>query len=183
MSTPESQPPSEDAASVSKKAAKKEAAKQEKLRRRHEQEALAAATRSLAVDDEQDPLAANYGDVPLNEIQSKTVEDVSRWTEVGALTNTLENRSVLIRGRAQTIRAVGKNMAFVVVRERGFTVQCVATVQPDTVSRQTVKYVAGLSRESIIDIEGVVSVPSVEIKGTTQQVIFYFYFFINSLLS
>ncbi|KAL6296507.1 hypothetical protein ACE6H2_004649 [Prunus campanulata] len=170
MSTPESQPPSEDAASVSKKAAKKEAAKQEKLRRRQEQEALAAATRSLAVDDEQDPLAANYGDVPLNEIQSKTVEDVSRWTEVGALTNTLENRSVLIRGRAQTIRAVGKNMAFVVVRERGFTVQCVATVQPDTVSRQMVKYVAGLSRESIIDIEGVVSVPSVEIKGTTQQV-------------
>ncbi|KAB2619164.1 aspartate--tRNA ligase [Pyrus ussuriensis x Pyrus communis] len=175
MSTPESQPPAgsepsnEDSASVSKKAAKKEAAKQEKLRRRQEQEALAAAARSLSVD-EQDPLAANYGDVPLIELQSKTAEDVSHWTEVGSLTNALENRSVLIRGRAQTIRAVGKNMAFVVVRERGFTVQCVATVQPDTVSRQMVKYIAGLSRESIIDIEGVVSVPSVEIKGTTQQV-------------
>ncbi|CAB4307471.1 unnamed protein product [Prunus armeniaca] len=61
-------------------------------------------------------------------------------------------------------------MAFVVVRERWFTVQCVVTVQPDTVSRQMVKYVAGLSRESVIDAEGLVSVPSVEIKGTTQQV-------------
>ncbi|CAB4277080.1 unnamed protein product [Prunus armeniaca] len=61
-------------------------------------------------------------------------------------------------------------MAFVVVRERWFTVQCVVTVQPDTVSRQMVKYVAGLSRESVIDVEGFVSVPSVEIKGTTQQV-------------
>ena len=85
MSTPESQPPAgsepsnEDSASVSKKAAKKEAAKQEKLRRRQEQEALAAAARSLSVD-EQDPLAANYGDVPLIELQSKTAEDVSHWT-------------------------------------------------------------------------------------------------------
>ncbi|KAI5313352.1 PREDICTED: aspartate--tRNA ligase [Prunus dulcis] len=33
-----------------------------------------------------------------------------------------------------------------------------------------VKYVAGLSRESFIEIEGVLSVPSVEIKGTTQHV-------------
>ncbi|KAI5332706.1 hypothetical protein L3X38_022835 [Prunus dulcis] len=60
-------------------------------------------------------------------------------------------------------------MAFVVVRERWFTVQCVVTVQPNTVNRQMVKYVARLSRESVIDVEGLVSVPSVEIKGTTQQ--------------
>ncbi|KAF2290681.1 hypothetical protein GH714_014982 [Hevea brasiliensis] len=33
-----------------------------------------------------------------------------------------------------------------------------------------VKFVAGLSRESIIDVQGLVSVPSVPIKGTTQQV-------------
>ncbi|BFG41095.1 aspartate--tRNA ligase 2 cytoplasmic [Prunus yedoensis var. nudiflora] len=162
-------PTNEDLASVSKNATKKEAAKQEKLRRRQEQEALAASASSLAVDEE-DRLAANYGDVPLKDIQSKRVEDVSRPTKVGALTNALENCSVWIRGRAQTIRAVGKNISFVVLREREFTVQCVVTVQPDTVSRQMVKYVSGLSRESIIDVEGLVSVPSVEIKGTTQQV-------------
>ncbi|KAL6269570.1 hypothetical protein ACE6H2_026481 [Prunus campanulata] len=162
-------PTNEDLASVSKNATKKEAAKQEKLRQRQEQEALAASASSLAVDEE-DRLAANYGDVPLKEIQSKRVEDVSRPTKVGALSNALENCSVWIRGRAQTIRAVGKNISFVVLREREFTVQCVVTVQPDTVSRQMVKYVSGLSRESIIDVEGLVSVPSVEIKGTTQQV-------------
>ncbi|KAI5312988.1 hypothetical protein L3X38_042162 [Prunus dulcis] len=33
-----------------------------------------------------------------------------------------------------------------------------------------VKYVSGLSRESVIVVEGLVSVPGVEIKGTTQQV-------------
>ncbi|PQQ12574.1 aspartate--tRNA ligase 2 cytoplasmic [Prunus yedoensis var. nudiflora] len=159
----EQTPINEDSPSVSKKAAMK----QEKLRRRQEQQALAAASRSLAVDDELDQLAANYGEFPL---QSKTVENVSRRTQVAALTNALENCSVRIRGKAHTIRVVGKNMAFVVVRESWFTVQCVATVQPDTVSRQMVKYVAGLSRESVIDVEGLVSIPSVEIKGTTQQV-------------
>ncbi|KAH0986350.1 hypothetical protein GBA52_013527 [Prunus armeniaca] len=148
----EQTPINEDSPSVSKKTAMK----QEKLRRRQEKQALAAASRSLAVDDELDQLAANYGEFPL---QLKT--------QVAALTNALENCSVRIRGKVHMIRVVGKNMAFVVA---WFTVQCVVTVQPDTVRRQMVKYVAGLSRESVIDVEGFVSVPSVEIKGTTQQV-------------
>ncbi|PRQ31136.1 putative aspartate--tRNA ligase [Rosa chinensis] len=46
-------------------------------------------------------------------------------------------------------------MAFTVVRKKGFTVQCVVTVQPEIVSRQTVKYVASLSGSSIIVIEGI----------------------------
>ncbi|KAL6215205.1 hypothetical protein ACLB2K_014636 [Fragaria x ananassa] len=158
-----------DAASVSKKAAKKEAAKQEKLRRRQEQEAAAAASRAQTADSE-DPLAENYGDLPLIQLQSMRIADVKDWTEVGALTEALKDKKVQIRGRAQTIRAVGKNMAFIVVREKGFTVQCVATVQPEIVSRQMVKYVAGLSRESIIDIEGIVSVPGTPIISASQQV-------------
>ncbi|CAL2253333.1 unnamed protein product [Prunus armeniaca] len=44
---------------------KKAAMKQEKLRRPQEQQALAVASRSLAVDDELDQLAANYGEFPL----------------------------------------------------------------------------------------------------------------------
>ncbi|XP_028779365.1 aspartate--tRNA ligase 2, cytoplasmic [Neltuma alba] len=159
----------EESQSLSKKAAKKEAAKQEKLRRRQEA-ALAAATSSLSVDSEEDPLAANYGDVPLLELQSKTAVNISDWTKVEALNNSLENKWVLIRGRAQTIRAVGKKMAFLVIRENGFTVQCVVQVQPDQVSSQMVKYATALSRESIVDIEGVVSVPGAAIKGASQQV-------------
>lgn len=158
----------ESSKSQSKKAAKKEAAKQEKLRRRQEA-ALASSAQSLSVEED-DPLSANYGDVPLRELQSKVAADLRDWTEVGALTEALKDQHVLVRGRAQAIRAVGKNMAFLVLRERGFTVQCVVTVQPDAVSRQMVRYAAGLSRESIIDVEGLVSVPSVPIKGATQQV-------------
>ena len=158
-----------EAAQVSKKAAKKEAAKQEKLRRRQEVAAASAATENLSVDED-DPLAANYGDVPLVELQSKAPQDVGEWTLVEALGGALENKTVLIRGRAQTIRPVGKKMAFLVVREHGFTVQCLVQAQPDTVSPQMVKFAAALNRESIVDVEGVVSIPAAPIKGATQQV-------------
>ncbi|KAL5185348.1 Aspartate--tRNA ligase 2, cytoplasmic [Glycine soja] len=173
MSSSESQDPAAAAASseaqVSKKAAKKEAAKLEKLRRRQEIAAASAATANLSVDEE-DPLGGNYGDVPLVELQSKTPSDVGEWTRVEALGGALENNSVLIRGRAQAIRPVGKKMAFLVIRENGFTVQCLVQAQPDTVSAQMVKFAAALSRESIVDVEGVVSVPTTPIKGATQQV-------------
>ncbi|KAF4367227.1 hypothetical protein G4B88_026734 [Cannabis sativa] len=159
----------DDSKSVSKKAAKKEAAKLEKLRRRQEAAAaLSNATSSLSV--EEDPLAANYGDVPLVELQSKAPADVNSWTEVGKLNEAMKDQHVLVRGRAQTIRSVSKNMAFVVVREHGFTVQCVITATPDVVSRQMVKFVSGLNRESIVDVEGIVSVPKDPIKGATQPV-------------
>ncbi|KGN60145.1 aspartate--tRNA ligase 2, cytoplasmic [Cucumis sativus] len=168
--TPIDEPPSADddsSKAVSKKAAKKEAAKQEKLRRRQEAAAESAIS-SLNVED--DPLSANYGDVPLSDLQSKEVKSIENWTQVGSLTPELKDKYVILRGRVQTIRAVGKKMAFLVVREKGFTVQCVLSEQPELVSRQMVKYVDGLSRESIVDVEGVVSVPNVAIKGASQQV-------------
>ena len=162
----------EESKSVSKKAAKKEAAKLEKERRRRE----AALASAAAVSLEDDPLSANYGDVPLPELQSKTPGEIRSWTVVGALNEGLKDQYVLVRGRAQTIRSVSKNMAFIVVREKGFTVQCVVTAIPDVVSRQMVKFVSGLSRESIVDVEGIVSVPKDPIKGATQQVFQFFFF-------
>ncbi|KAL5071514.1 hypothetical protein RYX36_022401 [Vicia faba] len=167
MSSDSQEPPLSSEAQ-SKKAAKKEAAKQEKLRRKAELAAATTAASNLSVED--DPLAVNYGFVPLIEIQSKTSVDVNEWTRVEALDDSVANKPVKIRGRAQTIRPVGKKMAFLVVRENGFTVQCLVQAQPDSVSPQMVKFAAGLSRESIVDVEGVVSIPAAPIKGATQQV-------------
>ncbi|KAL0327654.1 UNVERIFIED_CONTAM: Aspartate--tRNA ligase 2, cytoplasmic [Sesamum angustifolium] len=154
-----------------KKLSKKELAKLERQRKR--QEAAAAASAAAGVSgvtlETEDPLAANYGDVPLNDLQSKEISG-KKWTEVKDLTNELKDQVVLIRGRAQAIRAVGKKMTFLVVRERGFTVQCVLTVAQDVVSPQMVKFATSLSRESIVDIEGVISVPTQPITGASQQV-------------
>ncbi|KDP23766.1 hypothetical protein JCGZ_23599 [Jatropha curcas] len=77
--------------------------------------------------------------------------DLSRWTKVKDLTGVLKGKEVLIRGRAETIR-VTKDVVLVVVRQRGFTVQCVITVQLGLVSDQMVVFVASLSPESIIDV-------------------------------
>ena len=174
---PDQEGEDESSKSASKKASKKEAAKQEKLRRRQEAALAAAAAAATSLSIEEDPLAANYGNIPLLDLQSKVEADLKAWTKVGDLTHELKGKELLlIRGRAQTMRAVGKNMAFIVVREKGFTVQCVVTAQPDVVSKQMVKFAAGLSRESIVDVHGVVSVPSIAIKGTTQQVWFYLFF-------
>ncbi|KAG0479474.1 hypothetical protein HPP92_010332 [Vanilla planifolia] len=138
---------------ISKKQAKKEAAKAEKIRRKQEEASSAgAASAKLA---ETDPLACNYGDVPIEDLQSKAVTG-RKWTEVGMLDAKVANGTVLIRGVAQTIRAVGKKMAFLVVRQFTATVQCVLTVSEEL--------------ESIVDVEGVVSIPTEPIKGTTQQV-------------
>ncbi|KAK6129846.1 hypothetical protein DH2020_036432 [Rehmannia glutinosa] len=151
-----------------KKLSKKELAKLERQRKRQEAAAASAASAVSSVSIEADPLAANYGDIPLNDLQSKEISG-KKWTEVKDLTHELKDKVVLIRGRAQTIRAVGKKMAFVVVRERGFTVQCVLTVAQDVVSPQMVKFTTILSRESIVDIEGIVSVPAQSITGASQQ--------------
>ncbi|XVF20431.1 hypothetical protein REPUB_Repub12eG0000100 [Reevesia pubescens] len=164
---------------LSKKAAKKEAAKLEKMRRRQEAASLASSASSLSIEEEEDAYSSNYGDVPLSELKSCSQADAGNWsraissmewTQVGALTQELEDKEVLIRGRAHTTRPVSKNMAFLVVREKGFTVQCLATIQVEGVSRQLVRFLAGLNRESIVDVIGVVSVPGNPIKGTTQQV-------------
>ncbi|KNA25857.1 hypothetical protein SOVF_002650 [Spinacia oleracea] len=155
-------------AELSKKAAKKEAAKQEKLKKKQEAAAAAAAA-ALAEASIADPLADNYGDIPLIELQSKAVTEL-KWTEVKSLSSDLKDQEVLVRGRVQAVRAVSKKMAFVVVREGLFTVQCVLMVAKEKVSEQMVKFANALSRESIVDIEGVISVPGEPIKGTSQQV-------------
>ncbi|XP_047322277.1 LOW QUALITY PROTEIN: aspartate--tRNA ligase 2, cytoplasmic-like [Impatiens glandulifera] len=160
------------AAAQSKKAAKKEAAKLEKERRRQQHSAAAAASTALSgvsLDEAADPLAENYGMVPLVELQSKAVTG-RVWTEVGLLVAELKDQSVLVRGRLQTIRGVSKKMAFFVLREKGFTVQCVLSVAPNLVSPQMVKFVTSLNKESIVDVEGVITVPKDPIKGASQQV-------------
>ncbi|KAL2525355.1 Class II aminoacyl-tRNA and biotin synthetases superfamily protein [Abeliophyllum distichum] len=166
---PEDQSQNEEGST--KKLSKKEAAKLERLRKRQEAAAAASAATNISSTelDAADPLAENYGETPLDDLKSKEISG-RKWTEVKELNEELKDQVVLIRGRCQAIRAVGKKMAFVVVRERGFTVQCVLTVTPDVVSVPMVKFATSLSRESIVDIEGVISVPATTIKGATQQV-------------
>ncbi|KAM0887852.1 hypothetical protein ACQ4PT_028731 [Festuca glaucescens] len=112
----------------------------------------------------------NYGDIPFEELQSKTISGRS-WTDIDDLDEAAAGRSVLICGFAQAIRQVGKKRAFVVLRDRISTVQCVLSASDDTgVSMQIIKFAASISKESVVDIEGVVSLPEKPIEATTQKV-------------
>jgi aspartyl-tRNA synthetase len=153
------------AATLSKKQQKKDAKKAEKAAQRQQQQ-----QQQQQPADAEDPFAANYGDVPVEEIQSKVVSGRS-WAKIGDLDGSAAGRSVLIRGATQAIRPVSKKMAFVVLRQSMSTVQCVLVASADAgVSTQMVRFATALSKESIVDVEGVVSLPKEPLKATTQQV-------------
>ena len=152
------------AATLSKKQQKKDARKAEKA------EKAAQRQQQQQPADAEDPFAANYGDVPVEEIQSKAISGRS-WSQIGDLDDSAAGRSVLIRGAAQAIRPVSKKMAFVVLRQSMSTVQCVLVASADAgVSTQMVRFATAFSKESIVDVEGVVSLPKEPLKATTQQV-------------
>ncbi|PHU16970.1 Aspartate--tRNA ligase, cytoplasmic [Capsicum chinense] len=153
---------------ITNEPSKKEAAKEERRRRKELLAGASAAAVSAIAIDQPDPLSSNYGDVELNDLQSKSITG-RKWTEVGSNIPELKDQAILIRGRVHTIRPVIKKMAFVVVRERGFTAQCVLNVKPELVSLQMVKFATSLNKESIVDIEGSVSIPAKPITGCTQQ--------------
>ncbi|KAM3338674.1 hypothetical protein P3S68_030760 [Capsicum galapagoense] len=153
---------------ITNEPSKKEAAKEERRRRKELLAGASAAAVSAIAIDQPYPISSNYGDVELNDLQSKSITG-RKWTEVGSNIPELKDQAILIRGRVHTIRPVIKKMAFVVVRERGFTAQCVLNVKPELVSLQMVKFATSLSKESIVDIEGSVSIPAKPITGCTQQ--------------
>ena len=72
---------------------------------------------------------------------------------------------VRVRGAAQAVRAVGRRVAFLVLRQGAATVQCVVA------GGGMARFAAGLSRESVVDVAGVVSLPREPVRGTTQQVL------------
>ncbi len=73
-----------------------------------------------------------------------------------------------MRGRVHTIRGKGKT-AFLVLRQRTSTVQCVIAVDEKTVSRGMVKYATGISKESVVDIAGTVAVPANPVTSCSQS--------------
>ncbi|RCV23546.1 hypothetical protein SETIT_5G015000v2 [Setaria italica] len=114
----------------SKEQPKKSARKAERAAQRQQQQMQPPAAGA------EDPFAVNYGDVPVEETQSKAVSGRS-W--------------------AKEIRSLGR-MAFVVLREGRSSVQCVLAAGAGA-SKQMVAFAKSLTKESVVDVEGVVSFP------------------------
>uniref|UniRef100_A0A0E0JVD2 aspartate--tRNA ligase n=1 Tax=Oryza punctata TaxID=4537 RepID=A0A0E0JVD2_ORYPU len=109
---------------------------------------------------------AGYGDVTVGgELFSVPGYD---WADVAALGPDVAGRAVRVRGAAHAVRAVGRRVAFLVLRQGSSTVQCVVG-GGDGGYAGMARFAAGLSRESVVDVAGVVSLPREPVRATTQQ--------------
>ncbi|GAU87499.1 hypothetical protein RvY_00331 [Ramazzottius varieornatus] len=152
----------ENAEKVSKNAAKK-AEKAAKKAEIIAEKKTASGDASAEVETE-DFAKDKYGLTALNQSKEKVDRDL---TIVKDLTATLADQLVWIRGRLQTSRAKGKQ-CFFVLRQQQYTVQALVAVG-DKVSKQMVKFAAGISKESIVDVYGVVRKVDQTIDSCSQQ--------------
>jgi len=89
------------------------------------------------------------------------------FTELSELNSSLAGKEVWIRARVYNTRGKG-NSCFVVLRRTIFTVQ--ATIfKSDSIPKEMVKFVDSVSKESVVDILGVVTKAPEPITAATQQ--------------
>ncbi|TFK41105.1 hypothetical protein BDQ12DRAFT_678906 [Crucibulum laeve] len=104
-----------------------------------------------------------YGSLPLNQSQSRPRKPRA---EIASLSSRA-GETVLLRARVHTSRAQGNKMVFLNLRQRTDSVQALLVVTPDKVSKQMVKWAAGLAVESIVLVEGVVEKTQELIKSAS----------------
>jgi nondiscriminating aspartyl-tRNA synthetase len=114
--------------------------------------------------NEEDFAQGNYGVLPL--IQSREKLD-RQLIPVRDINETFAKQTIWVRGRLQTSRGKGKQ-CFLVIRHQSATIQAVVCVN-ENVSKQMVKFVAAVSKESIIDVEGEVTLAPTPVEGCTQK--------------
>lgn len=150
-----------DEAVVSKKGLKKQQKAAEKAAKKSQADVVSGAAGDQAAED---CSAGCYGLMPM--IQSK--EKVDRTiVNLKELTSARADQKVWVRGRLHTCRAVGKQ-CFFVIRQQHYTVQAVLFVG-ETISKQMIKFVSNITKESIIDVEGTVKKVDTKIESCSQQ--------------
>ncbi|KAJ9585235.1 hypothetical protein L9F63_002998, partial [Diploptera punctata] len=146
----------------SKKALKKEAKDAAKAAKKEERKSLSASQQQEG--DGEDYSADLYGQLPL--IQSAVVLK-REFVDIKQLEPSLADTTVWVRGRLHTSRAKGKQ-CFAVVRQQQCTVQCLVAVN-QTISKQMVKFASNITKESVVDVEAVVSKVGSKIESCTQK--------------
>jgi aspartyl-tRNA synthetase len=140
---------------LSKKEAKKAASKAAKKK----------GTEGAAEPVKEQQSFDNFGVRPLIRSEERTHKV---YTNVGNLSAAKDGEAVFVRARLYTVRGTGNKLAFVVLRQRTATVQAVLE-KNETVSVEMIKFTKGIHRESLVDVEGVVTKAGTEITSCTQK--------------
>ncbi|KAH7880670.1 uncharacterized protein C8R40DRAFT_271871 [Lentinula edodes] len=112
---------------------------------------------------EVDYAAEFYGTLPLHQSQSRPHRP---RVDIASLPSR-DGETVLLRARIHNSRAQGSKMVFLNLRQRIESVQALMIVAPEKVSKQMLKWAAGLATESIVLVEGVVKKSPEIIKSAT----------------
>lgn len=89
------------------------------------------------------------------------------FTLVKDINVAIKNETIWVRGRLHTSRSKGKQ-CFFVLRQRNYTIQCLLMVR-ENVTKEMVKFAASVSKESIIDVEGVVQDVPKKVESCSQS--------------
>lgn len=147
---------------TSKKGLKKQQKEAEKTAKKQQRQDQAAA--EATADAKDDCSADCYGNLSLIRFRRKP-EHV--FIPIGDLKTNLAGQKVWVNGRLNTSRVVGKQ-CFFVIRYQLYTVQALLFVG-ETVSKQMLKFVSMITKESIIDVEGIVRKVDTKIESCSQQ--------------
>lgn len=121
-------------------------------------------TKIAAAEEDEDVSKGNYGNYSL--IMSSEKRDIE-FFDVGDLNPSLKGKEVWVRGRLHTSRTKGKT-CFVIIRQRVHTVQAMVFVGEHS-SKQMLKFISNVSKESIIDVRGVIQNVETKIESCTQK--------------
>ncbi|XP_393437.3 aspartate--tRNA ligase, cytoplasmic [Apis mellifera] len=148
---------------LSKKALKKQQKEVEKAIKKAERKSQIQAQSNIV--QEEDISIGKYGETGL--IQSKEKYAERKFIDIKDLNPNLENQNIWLRGRLHTSRAKGKQ-CFIVLRQQSYTIQGLAAVN-NKVSKQMIKFISNITKESIVDIEAIVKCVSSQIESCTQK--------------
>ncbi|CAF2106078.1 unnamed protein product, partial [Rotaria magnacalcarata] len=114
--------------------------------------------------NEEDFAKDNYGIMPL--IQSKEKVD-RQLISVRDIDEKIAKKTIWVRGRLHTSRDTGKR-CFLIIRHESATIQAVVCVN-ENVSKSMVKFATTISKESVIDVEGEISLAPRSIESCSQK--------------
>ncbi|XP_015110971.1 aspartate--tRNA ligase, cytoplasmic isoform X1 [Diachasma alloeum] len=146
----------------SKKALKKQQKEAEKAAKKA---AHKSQTAQEPVEDAEDISLGRYGQLGL--IRSSEIHEDRKFVDVKDLEPRIKEQTVWLRGRLHTSRAKGKQ-CFIVIRQQSSTVQGLAAVN-ERISKQMIKFISNISKESIIDVKAIVKTVPSKIESCTQK--------------
>ncbi|VDN04407.1 unnamed protein product [Thelazia callipaeda] len=150
-----------------KKLSKKELNKLAKQQKKAEKKAEYAAEQAKENEkllNEEDISSGLYGIYGL--IQSAERKTLN-FVDVKDVVLELNGQEIWVRGRLHTSRVKGKT-CFIIIRQRTYSVQGMLFVGKQ-ISRNMLKFVANISKESIIDVRGVVKEVEQKVSSCTQK--------------